>query len=465
MPVYQHVAAYDAAVEDVWAWYDSPGAFRRIMPEWEGIRPIQAGALVNEAKTKFRVQLGPLRPMWVARHYDVVPGEVFNDVMEKGPFGAWDHEHRFVSTGSGTSEIRDTIHWKLPFHPLTFWTAPFTVKGRMKQMFAYRTLRVQEDLKRIAMYADQPKQKVLISGSTGLIGMQLTAFLQAAGHDVTRLVRPSTKLPSDVQHEACVVWNDQTGEVLEGSMEGFDTVIHLAGAGIGDKRWNAKRKALIESSRTVPTKQLVDLFGRLEQPPKTFLCASAVGIYGNRGEEKLTENSAPGENFLATTCLNWEAAGAAAKEAGIRTAWIRTGIVTTPMGGALQKLLLPAKLGAGGPAGGGRQYYSWISLDDQIYATYHLMMNESCEGAYNFTAPEPVTQKQYAKVLGRVLRRPAFAPAPGFMLKLMLGEMAQALVLDGQRVLPNRLLESGYVFQHNDLESCLRQCLGKQRLG
>jgi uncharacterized protein (TIGR01777 family) len=130
----------------------------------------------------------------------------------------------------------------------------------------------------------------------------------------------------------------------------------------------------------------------------------------------------------------------------------------------LQKLLLPAQLGAGGPAGGGRQYYSWISLDDQIYATYHLMMNESCEGVYNFTAPEPVTQKQYAKVLGRVLRRPAFAPAPGFALKIMLGEMAQSLVLDGQRVFPNRLIESGYVFQHSELEGCLRQCLGKQRL-
>ena len=464
MPVYKHVAAYDAPVDDVWAWYDSPGAFRRIMPEWEGIRPVQAGALVDGAKTKFRVQLGPLRPMWIARHYGVVSGEVFNDVMEKGPFGKWDHEHRFVSTGSATSEIHDTIEWKLPFHPLTFWTAPFTVKGRMNQMFAYRTLRVQEDLKRIALYADRPKQSVLISGSTGLIGMQLTAFLQAAGHEVTRLVRPSTKLPSDVQHEPCVVWNDQTGEVLEGSMEGFDTVIHLAGAGIGDKRWNAQRKALIESSRTVPTEKLVHLFSQLEQPPKTFLCGSAVGIYGNRGDEELTEESAPGDNFLATTCLNWEAAGAAAKDAGIRTAWIRTGIVTTPMGGALQKLLLPAQLGAGGPAGGGRQYYSWISLDDQIYATYHLMMNEDCEGVYNFTAPQPVTQKQYAKALGRVLRRPAFAPAPGFMLKIMLGEMAQALVLDGQRVLPNRLLESGYVFQHSDLESCLRQCLGKQRL-
>ena len=261
-----------------------------------------------------------------------------------------------------------------------------------------------------------------------------------------------------------MVWDDQTGEVLEGSMEGFDTVIHLAGAGIGDKRWNPKRKALIESSRTVPTAHLARLFATLKQPPKTFLCSSAVGIYGNRGEEELTESSSPGDNFLATTCLNWEAAGAAAKDAGVRTVWMRTGIVTSPMGGALQKLLLPAQLGAGGPAGGGRQYYSWISLDDQVYATYHLMMTESCEGPYNLTAPEPVTQKQYAKTLGRVLRRPAFAPLQGFVLKIMLGEMAGALVLDGQRVLPKRLLESGYEFQHSNLEACLRQCLGRQRL-
>ena len=178
----------------------------------------------------------------------------------------------------------------------------------------------------------------------------------------------------------------------------------------------------------------------------------------------MTESSSPGDNFLAATCLNWEAAGAAAKDAGVRTVWLRTGIVTSPMGGALQKLLLPAQLGAGGPAGGGRQYYSWISLDDQVYATYHLMMTESCEGPYNLTAPEPVTQKQYAKTLGRVLRRPAFAPLPGFVLKIMLGEMAGALVLDGQRVLPKRLLESGYEFQHSNLEACLRQCLGRQRL-
>lgn len=465
MPVYQHNATYDASAASVWSWYDSSGAFRRIMPEWEGIQPVEAGALVDGATTRFRIRLGPLRPMWVARHHGVVSGEVFNDVMEKGPFGAWDHEHRFVAISEDRCELQDTVKWRLPLHPLTFWTAPFTVKGRLNQMFAYRTLRVQEDLKRLQPYAHLPRQRILVSGSTGLIGMQLCAFLAAGGHEITRLVRPSTTLPRDASNDPVVVWDDQTGEVLEGDLNGFDTVIHLAGAGIGDKRWNAKRKELIKTSRTVPTAHLSRLLTSLEQPPKAFLCGSAIGFYGNRGDEILTESSSPGTNLLAEICQAWEASAQPAIDAGIRTVFLRTGIVTTPMGGALQKLLLPAKLGAGGPVGGGKQYYSWISLDDQIYAIHHLMMNDACEGVYNLTAPQPVTQKTYAKVLGRVLRRPAFAPAPGFALRLMLGEMAQALVLDGQRVEPTRLLESGYEFAHADLESCMRQCLGRQRLG
>ena len=202
MPTYEHLATYNAPVEDVWAWYDSPGAFRRIMPEWEGIQPVEAGALVDNATTRFRIRLGPLRPMWVARHYGVVSGEVFHDVMEKGPFGKWDHEHRFLPVDATSSQIKDTIDWKLPLHPLTFWTAPFTVKGRMNQMFAYRTLRVQNDLARIAQFADRPRQRILVSGSTGLIGMQLCAFLAAAGHEITRLVRQTTVLPSGLSFVA-----------------------------------------------------------------------------------------------------------------------------------------------------------------------------------------------------------------------------------------------------------------------
>ena len=463
MPTYAHTAEYAHPVSAVWSWYDSPGAFRRIMPEWEGITPVQAGALMDGERTKFKVSIGPIKRMWVARHHGVVSGKVFNDVMEKGPFGAWDHEHKFVAKTDSTSSIEDTIQWRLPLHPLTFWTAPFTVKGRMDQMFAFRTARVQNDLERIAAFAHLPRQRILISGSTGLIGLQLCAFLSAAGHSITRLVRPSTQLPSDAQGDDVVVWNDQTGEVVSGDLNGFDTVIHLAGAGIGDKRWSKARKALIESSRTGPTHNLATLLAGLDQPPKAFLCGSAIGFYGNRGDETLNESSSPGSNFLADVCRAWEAAAQPAVDAGIRTVWLRTGLVITPMGGVLQKLLLPAKLGAGGPVGNGRQQYSWISLDDQIHAIHHLMMNETCEGAFNLTAPEPLPQKRFAKTLGRVLRRPAFAPLPGFVLKIMLGEMAQGLVLDGQRVLPERLEASGYRFQHRDLETCLRHCLGRQR--
>ena len=463
MPTYTHVADYDHPREDVWSWYDSSGAFRRIMPEWEGITPIQAGALVDGERTKFKVSLGPIKQMWVARHYGVTKGEVFNDVMEKGPFGAWDHEHKFVTTSASTSAIHDTVEWRLPLHPLTFWTAPFTVNGRVDQMFKFRTTRVRNDLDRIAGFAHLPRQRILVSGSTGLIGLQLCAFLSAAGHSITRLVRPSSKLPADANGDDVVEWNDQTGELISGDLNGFDTVIHLAGAGIGDKRWSAKRKTLIRESRTVPTRNLTTLLAGLDKPPSTFLCGSAIGFYGNRGEETLHESSAPGDNYLAEICQAWEASAQPAVDAGIRTIWLRTGLVITPMGGVLQKLLLPAKLGGGGPVGNGRQYYSWVSLDDQIYSIHHLLMSPECEGHYNITGPEPLTQKRFAKVLGKVLRRPAFMPLPGFVLKIMLGEMAKGLVLDGQRVLPTRLEESGYTFQHRDLESCLRQCLGRQR--
>lgn len=464
MPTYEHLATYDAPVEDVWNWYNSPGAFRRIMPEWEGIAPIEAGALVNGATTRFKVSLGPVKMMWIARHYDVVSGEVFNDVMEKGPFGKWDHEHRFIGVDSQSSQIRDTVQWKLPFHPLTFWSAPFTVKGRMNQMFAYRTLRVKNDLKRISESADKARHSILVSGSTGLIGLQLCAFLSAAGHQVTRLLRPTTILPPDAKNDDVIRWNDQTGEVIEGDLNGFDTVIHLAGAGIGDKRWSKKRKELVVNSRTTPTKNLATLLSKLENPPSNFLCGSAIGFYGNRQDEILTEDSAPGDNFLAEFCQDWEAAAQPAVDAGIRTVWLRTGLVLTPMGGVLKKLLLPTQLGGGGPVGGGRQYYSWISLDDQIYAIHHLMMTPSCKGVYNLTAPEPVQQKAFAKSLGKVMLRPWFIPVPGFAIRTLFGEMGKALVLDGQRVTPHRLLESGYEFQHTNLTDCFRQCLGKQRL-
>ena len=464
LPLFVHKAKFDANKKQIWDWYNSDGAFRRIMPEWEGIQPINAGRLVDGDETIFKVKMGPLRQKWVARHHSVVPGESFADRMIKGPFGAWNHHHEFESSSGQMTSVIDNVEYKLPLHIFTGWSAGFTVLPRMKQMFEFRSVRVANDLKQIQATDKLSRQRILVSGSTGMIGLQLCAFLEAAGHDVHRLLRPSTKLPSDVDSSKVVEWNDLTGEILEGDMNGFDSIIHLAGAGIGDKRWSKKRLKLIRDSRIIPTENLAKIVAGLENPPKKMLCSSAIGFYGNRGTEVLDENSSAGNDMLSDLCKDWENASNAAKDAGINVIHLRTGIVMSPLGGALAKLLLPAKMGAGGPVGGGKQMQSWISLDDEIYAIHHLMMKEDSEGVYNLTAPNPVSQKQFAKTLGKVLRRPAFAPLPGFVIKILFGQMGKKLVLEGQDVRPNRLLESGYEFTHSELESCLRSCLGKFKL-
>ena len=205
--------------------------------------------------------------MWIAEHFDVKDGQAFSDKMVKGPFGRWDHEHRFDANGA-QSEVVDTVQWRLPFHLFSGWTAPITVMPRLRSMFRFRSDRVRGDLRRIEETADLPRRRVLVSGSTGLIGTQLCAFLFAAGHDVVRLLRKETVLPKHLAECEVVRWNDRTGEVLEGSFEGFDAVIHLAGAGIGDKRWSTARKALLQDSRIGPTRHLAEALASAEQPPE-----------------------------------------------------------------------------------------------------------------------------------------------------------------------------------------------------
>jgi hypothetical protein len=407
------------------------------------------------------MSIGILPQRWVAKHHSYIEGEQFCDDMIKGPFGRWNHVHKFIETGQTEMQIQDRIDWKLPFHFFTRIGSPIMVMPRVRQMFKHRTRRILADLKRQQMFKDAPRKRILISGSTGLIGTQLGAFLETDGHDVHRLIRPSTRLHADQDSKKVVKWDDKSGKLIEGSLENFDVIIHLAGAGIGDKRWSKKRKKLIAESREIPTKNLANALANLASPPSLFMCASAVGYYDNRGDEELDEKSSTGNGFLAEICRKWEDAAQPAINAGIRTIHMRTGIVTTAAGGMLQQILLPAKLGAMGPIGGGRQWQSWISLDDQIYAMHYLMNHETASGVFNLTAPNPVTQKQFAKVLGKVLRRPAFAPAPGFVMKILFGEMGKSLILDGQKVRPKRLQDLGYTFEHETLEPALRDALGR----
>lgn len=296
--------------------------------------------------------------------------------------------------------------------------------------------------------------KIVISGASGLIGTQLVKHLAGNGHEVVRLVRRSPKA-GEVQ------WNPKAGTLDAAALEGADAVIHLSGAGIGDKRWtNAYRKEILDS-RTQTTAVLANTIASLSQKPKVFLSGSAIGIYGARNDEQLTEVSTHGTGFLADVCEQWEAAAKPAVDAGVRTVFLRTGIVLTPKGGALKKLLPLFKLGVGGKFGNGKQWQSWISIDDEIGAIEHLL-TANVSGAVNLTAPNPVTNAEFTKVLASVLKRPAIVPVPAFAPKIVLGgELADALLFTGQRVIPAALNASGYVFKHSTLESALRSLLSK----
>jgi uncharacterized protein (TIGR01777 family) len=296
--------------------------------------------------------------------------------------------------------------------------------------------------------------KIVISGASGLIGTQLVAKLSSSGHEVIRLVRRSPK-SGEIQ------WNPKSGTLDAAALEGTDAVIHLSGAGIGDKRWSAAYRKEILDSRTDTTALLAKTIASLSRKPSVFLSGSAIGIYGARNDEQLTEVSTHGTGFLAEVCEQWEAAAKPAVDAGVRTVYLRTGIVLSPKGGALKKLLPLFKLGVGGKFGNGKQWQSWISIDDEIGAIEYLL-TANVSGAVNLTAPNPVTNAEFTKVLASVLKRPAIVPVPTFAPKVLLGgELADALLFTGQRVIPAALNASGYAFKHTTLESALRSLLSK----
>ena len=297
--------------------------------------------------------------------------------------------------------------------------------------------------------------KILITGASGLIGQALTKQLNASGHTTVAAVRREPRRNDEVQ------WNPATGEMSPSAFDGVDAVVHLAGAGIGDKRWTDSYKMEILQSRTLGTALLADTMASLDKKPSVFLSGSAIGIYGVRDDTELGEDAAIGTGFLADVCRDWEAASASASAAGIRTVLLRTGIVLSPKGGALKKQLPLFKLGLGGKFGNGKQWQSWISITDEVNAIIHLLTS-NLSGAVNLTAPTAVTNAEFTRVLASVVSRPAILPIPSFGPKLLLGgELADALLFTGQRVVPNALVADGFHFSHPTLDVALRALLNK----
>lgn len=440
-----------AAVEpaQLFAWHERPGAFRRLTPPWAPVEVVQHPPHLRDgAIAKLKVRAGGIPLRWTLEHRDYIPHTRFRDVQLSGPFAAYAHTHRVEADPAGSALV-DHIEYRLPFGPLGALGGRF-VRAQFDQLFSYRHRIMTDDLK---AHAGTTPLTVAISGASGLVGEALSALLTTGGHTVRPLVR---RAPKDGE----IRWDPAGGAIDAEALEGVDAVVHLAGEPIVG-RWSDAKKSRIYDSRVDGTRLLAAALAGLDRKPRALICASAVGVYGDRGDAVLTEDSAGGDGFLAEVCRDWEAACEPARAAGIRVVNARLGIVISAAGGALAKMLTPFKLGLGGPVGSGAQYWSWIALDDAIGALHHALVADTLAGPVNLTAPEPVTSKAFAKVLGKVLGRPAFLPAPAFALRLAMGEAADEMLLASQRVLPERLQGSGYTFRHTQLEDALRMQLGK----
>ena len=445
---------FEVPAAEGFAWHTRPGAFERLSPPWEHVRVLEhsGNGVEDGARLVMELRKGPLRRRWVAVHSGYEPGRRFVDTQESGPFAYWRHTHTVEPAGESACTLEDSIEYALPGGRLTTRAAaPFT-RRTLERMFAFRHVRTRDDLARHAVYAGRPRLRVGISGSSGLVGSALAAFLSTGGHEVVRIRRApgSAGTPG---------WAAAGADSLDG-LDGLDAVVHLAGEPIA-QRWSLAAKERIRSSRSDGTASLVALLAAQPSPPRAFISASAVGVYGDRGDEELTEASAAGSGFLAEVCTGWEAAAETAGAAGLRVVRARLGVVLSPGGGALAKLLPPFQAGVGGPVGSGRQWLSWIGLDDTVGALHHLLQHDELAGAVNVVGPSPVRNKELAHTLGRVLHRPALLPAPALAIAAAFGEMGRATLLGSQRVLPHALEASGFVFLAPTLEDALRRELGR----
>ncbi|HBR57471.1 MAG TPA: TIGR01777 family protein [Blastocatellia bacterium] len=297
--------------------------------------------------------------------------------------------------------------------------------------------------------------RILITGASGLIGKAIAATLREKGNELILASRSEPAAAEDIR------WDAHTGFSVEDlqRLEGLDVVIHLAGESVSGLRWTEDKKKAIRDSRVDGTRTMIETFAKLKTKPRMFITASAIGFYGDRGDEELTETSAAGDNFLSDVCREWEAESRRAEDLGIRTVLLRTGIVLSKNGGALAAMLLPFKLGVGGVVGSGEQWMSWIALDDMVGIIEFAIENENLRGAVNVTSPNPVKNAEFTGTLGEVLYRPTILPLPGFAVNLVFGEMGDALLLASSKVFPKRLLDAGFQFQYPDLKPALTHVL------
>lgn len=442
---------------EVFDWHERPGALERLTPPWGDVSVVaRAGGIRDGGTISLRIRRGPTSFRWDLVHRDYIHGRRFRDEQVSGPMKHWSHTHLFEPSEQGGTIALDEIDMEPPLGFAGKAVGPGFVRRELDRLFAFRYQRLFTDLARHRTFADRPRLTVAITGASGLVGSNLRHFLTTGGHEVVSLVRDSRKMrPGDV------FWNPATGVLDEKALRRVDAVVHLAGTSIASGRWTDERKRAIKQSRIRGTDLIARTLATMRNGPRVLISASAVGFYGDRGSEALNESSPAGRGFLAEVCRGWEGATEPAERAGIRVVKLRMGVVLSPSGGALGQMLLPFKFGAGGRLGSGKQYMSWIDLDDLVGLIYHTLYDESLRGPVNATAPTPVPNATFTSALGRALGRPTVVPVPAFAVKAAFGELGTEALLWGQRVMPEKVLGTDFDFFYEGVEESLRFQLGR----
>lgn len=453
--VYIKTSKINAPVETVFSWHAGKGAISRLTPPWAPLKMIsrKGDGIQKGVKVTFRLNLFKIPMAWEAEHIDYQENKVFKDRQTKGPFSKWEHTHSFTGDGKENSIMEDKVEFKLPFGLLS---RPFYgfAKKEFKRMFDYRHRVLKYDLEH---HVDKTKKKkILISGASGTIGSALVPFLRTCGHEVIRLVRKKENLLDDE-----IFWDPYNG-VLDLEKAGpFDAVINLNGIDISRGRWTKSQKKKIIDSRIIPTRLLVKKMADLDSKPDVFISSSAIGFYGEGKNKILSETADMGDSFISKVCKQWEDASMDAQKVGIRTIQLRIGVVLTPAGGALKRMELPFKTGCGVKLSHGRQYMSWISMDDAVSGILHILNDHKIQGPVNLTAPNPVTNKKFSKILASVFSKKVFFVIPKFVVLALWGKLGKETLLTSARVRPGKLLDSGFSFQHETLLSALKDMLGR----
>ncbi len=453
---FSHRSEYPCSAAELYAWHSRPGALERLLPPWDDTTVLsREGGIAPGGRVYLKMHFGPITLQYHGRHTENIPGKMFRDIQEKGPFAHWSHSHFFQDTSSG-AELRDEVEFSLPGHTFVPESIKLLVTEKLARMFHYREKVLREDILLHKRCSAKPL-RLLISGASGILGRELLPLLTTGGHQVYTLVR---RRP--VVEKGEIFWDPENNILNSDDLPDLDGVIHLAGEYIGLGRWSAEKKRRVLDSRVNGTGLLARTLAASKKPPGVLLSASAVGFYGHCDDMVLHENVPAGQGFMSEVCRSWEQATEAAGQAGIRTVLLRLGVGLTPRGGALRRILAASPCGYIRRFGPGKQYISWISSDDMISAILHALTCPELTGPLNIAAPEPVSNLHFMQTLSRITGKPLLFPLPGSLLRLIYGQMASEILLSSCRVTSKKLITSGFKFRHPHLEIALNFLLGKE---